>query len=46
MDVNGLQSVLTACGKWDELKDNKLKALIDLLQKTHKNKKVLYLLSF
>ena len=45
-DINGLQKVLSICGRWDESQDNKLKALIELLRTTHTNNKVLIFTQF
>lgn len=40
-DVESLQNVLRTCGEWDEARDNKLKALVDLLKNNHDGEKVL-----
>ena len=45
-DVVGLLEVLSICGRWDEDRDNKLKALIELLREKHANEKVLIFTQF
>ncbi len=45
-DANSLIAVLKSCGDWDSKRDAKLKALIDLLTKTHPNDKVLVFTQF
>ena len=45
-DVDSLQRVLSICGRWDEARDNKLRALIELLNSRHKDDKVLIFTQF
>ena len=45
-DVENLQKVLSLCGDWHEARDNKLKALIKLLQTQHKHDKILIFTQF
>lgn len=45
-DIDSLLNVLDVCGDWDEARDNKLKALIDLLKSQHKSEKVLVFTQF
>ena len=45
-DVETLQKVLSICGDWHEARDNKLKALIKLLQTQHAKDKVLIFTQF
>ena len=45
-DVKGLLQILSICGEWDESRDNKLKALIELLQVKHANDKILIFTQF
>ena len=45
-DVKSLQRVLSICGRWDEARDNKLAALIELLKSRHKSDKVLVFTQF
>ena len=45
-DVENLQKVLSICGDWHATRDNKLKALIKLLQTQHKNDKILIFTQF
>jgi superfamily II DNA or RNA helicase len=45
-DAQSLLQILDKCGKWDPNKDAKLKALEDLLTRTHPNQKVLVFTQF
>ncbi len=45
-DVESLQNVLAHCGHWDEARDNKLKALVELLRDKHPNDKILIFTQF
>jgi len=45
-DVGLLMRVLTDCGKWDWTRDEKLKALIELVSQTHADEKVLIFTQF
>jgi len=45
-DVDALREVLRICGIWDEARDTKLKALIDLVRVDHPNDKILIFTQF
>jgi hypothetical protein len=45
-DVDALREVLRICGPWDETRDTKLKALIDLVRVDHPNDKLLIFTQF
>jgi len=45
-DVNALLKVLEKCGDWDPLKDTKLEALHDLIDKKYMNEKIIVFTQF
>jgi hypothetical protein len=45
-DVDALTEVLHICGPWDEARDTKLRALIDLIRVGHPNEKLLIFTQF
>lgn len=45
-DVDALREVLRHCGAWDEARDTKLRALIDLVRVDHPNDKLLIFTQF
>lgn len=45
-DVDALRAVLRHCGAWDEARDTKLRALIDLVRIDHPNDKLLIFTQF
>ncbi|MCZ8195568.1 MAG: helicase-related protein [Aquidulcibacter sp.] len=45
-DIDALQEVLRVCGGWDEVRDTKLKALIELVRDGHPNEKLLIFTQF
>lgn len=45
-DIDALREVLRICGSWDEARDTKLKALIDLVSVDHPNDKLLIFTQF
>lgn len=45
-DVEAIREVLRTCGTWDESRDTKLRALIDLVRVRHPNEKLLIFTQF